>query len=85
MYIWASLGIVSFVVTISILVYLELKRIIGFGTVLLIITSLALIHSGTFYFIALGINRLDFLIVFLGVILGCIGLMQILSGMRKRK
>jgi len=69
MYLWASLGIVSFVVTISILV----------------ITSLALIHSGTFYFIAVGINRLDFLIVFLGVILGCIGLMQILSGMRKRK
>jgi hypothetical protein len=85
MYIWGSLGIVSFVVTISILVYLELKRIIGFGTVLLIITSLALIHSGTFYFIAVGINLLDFLIFFLGVVLGCIGLMRILSGMAKLK
>lgn len=85
MYIWGSLGIVSFVVTISILFYLELKRIIGFGTVLLIITALALIHSGTFYFIAVGINRLDFSIFFLGVILGCIGLMQILSGITKLK
>lgn len=85
MYIWGSLGIVSFVVTISILFYLKLKGIIGFGTVLLIITSYWLIYFGVFYFIAVGINWLDFLIFFLGVVLGCIGLMQILSGMPKLK
>jgi hypothetical protein len=85
MYIWASFGIVSFVVTISILVYLDLKGIIGFGTALLIITSYWIIYSGVFYFIAIGINWLDFLIFFLGVVLGCIGLMRILRGMAKLK
>ena len=43
------------------------------------------VYFGFFYFIAIGINWLDFLIFFLGVILGCIGLMQILSGIRKLK
>ena len=85
MHIWGSFGIVSFVVIISILFYLDSKRIIGYGAVLLILPSLALIHAGTFWFIAAGINWWDFLMVFLGGILGCIGLMQILSGMTKLK